>query len=1271
MTRKEQLLQQRQKAQAQVQRSLLGKLQKVAKQDEKLIGMLDGEMATRAISPIRATTPSPRSSAIRTNRSFQAHQKEYAEREKAIEELIAATAAKLEELERACNEKQAALADMVDRETIYHDMKERFESEAVEAGVHGSRLRQVVTERMAELKKSSIPSEDAQGTDMTRKQIQLDEREKHLIEEEQGAIALREHLAALIDSQRLRSAELTEEVKRKQAELAAREAELAQAREDVVAKEKKLELRERIDRDQAKKVDAREAELLQREKQLHINERMLKENMRFRKKQIGQAVEFVADKEKEAQYVNTQVEALLADWRNTEAQLNELKGDQKTLMQTIEVLSNQYANLKRLFDGKRSDIDWMDRHLSSLLAAWRKFEDDARSAERLEMLNPATRDLLARCDIVATTLERNRNAWEAQLQRITTAQAAHVEIPEGLEERKQRIIELTAKNEELTQSVNELLETQAEYLQQREIVAEPDLSMMTGGKAILKPLLPTKSSRRHLSTLRTSGSQVRLSVPNDMAPPVFTKRKLGFHDNVLELKLQEIDQLLDTEVDYANRDGISAQSVVHSYRLIVLRQHDILRITAKLKAKAAALAKQEDEIHEIRHQLSNADMLLRADQRRVDDEMRVLHEKEMVIGDKYATLDQYTADVTAAKVQWSSQLEELKVKRAELAQSKGKLEEDVEFIKETVRKMSTLLDEKKAAVDEATQQLLATAQTHDATHKQLLEWERQCLTKQEELTSTTFTLEKVRDEMSAKETLIKKLDSDVMEVQQRLEEAQMSARKEQQTLQIRERELKAALAVIQGDLETLNAQYNLRKGELQTITDTLAKKAKEQGNIEGLLRFILSDLKEKQVELEATKKRHKDLMDQNAKEVDRVQNEIADLQKVKSAVQDSIRDLDKQKAIKQEELDQIARDIADQAETGKLAVTAKLEQSQSLQERQRQLKQSLEEMESKLDEKNKELTTISEVVTVHKREISSLEAIKSSLHTEGEAQGKQHADMINLRQKDVRDMDMQLNQKKKELENIKAMISIKQQDYEGLNTLVAMMLQERDELEKTPLPDPQDFARAQEEFRRMQQQMSLDHGPSPDGGSILGLDGAAAPTDRSSSAMGASGGKRVNFGPEGNDEFTTFIRTGDLDNTRTVTPKSGLRPADAGVLGINDIQDISNQQRPKREVQFQADDGGEGVGGSPAAAAGPEKSEDVIMQELDELEAYDYSSVHPGLLEEYARKLQEQLQEEKVAHLLTKNTLKRQQKVHLKLMIREKKATEALKALQAQAATSA
>ena len=37
-------------------------------------------------------------------------------------------------------------------------------------------------------------------------------------------------------------------------------------------------------------------------------------------------------------------------------------------------------------------------------------------------------------------------------------------------------------------------------------------------------------------------------------------------------------QLIDSGVDYVNRDGISAQSILHSYRYITLRQQELTQL---------------------------------------------------------------------------------------------------------------------------------------------------------------------------------------------------------------------------------------------------------------------------------------------------------------------------------------------------------------------------------------------------------------------------------------------------------------------------------------------------------------------------------------------------------------------------------------------------------------------------------------------------------------------------------------------------------------------
>jgi hypothetical protein len=57
-------------------------------------------------------------------------------------------------------------------------------------------------------------------------------------------------------------------------------------------------------------------------------------------------------------------------------------------------------------------------------------------------------------------------------------------------------------------------------------------------------------------------------------------RRLGYLDNVLEMRLREIDSSLDTGVDYINRDGVSVLAILHSYRLLSVRQHEYVNVAA-------------------------------------------------------------------------------------------------------------------------------------------------------------------------------------------------------------------------------------------------------------------------------------------------------------------------------------------------------------------------------------------------------------------------------------------------------------------------------------------------------------------------------------------------------------------------------------------------------------------------------------------------------------------------------------------------------------------
>lgn len=83
---------------------------------------------------------------------------------------------------------------------------------------------------------------------------------------------------------------------------------------------------------------------------------------------------------------------------------------------------------------------------------------------------------------------------------------------------------------------------------------QADLDAMEHG---FRSLLSEKKLKRSTRLGSISGKPQLL--PTDMVP---LSRKLGFHDHVLERRLLEVDQLLDTDVDYLNRDGINAKSLV-------------------------------------------------------------------------------------------------------------------------------------------------------------------------------------------------------------------------------------------------------------------------------------------------------------------------------------------------------------------------------------------------------------------------------------------------------------------------------------------------------------------------------------------------------------------------------------------------------------------------------------------------------------------------------------------------------------------------------------
>ena len=96
------------------------------------------------------------------------------------------------------------------------------------------------------------------------------------------------------------------------------------------------------------------------------------------------------------------------------------------------------------------------------------------------------------------------------------------------------------------------MNTHKRILEEQIAERQSDLDAMEHG---FRSLVTDKRSKR-VTRNSLSGKQL---IPKDVVP---LRRKLGFHDHVMERRLQEVDQLLDTDVDYLNRDGINARSLV-------------------------------------------------------------------------------------------------------------------------------------------------------------------------------------------------------------------------------------------------------------------------------------------------------------------------------------------------------------------------------------------------------------------------------------------------------------------------------------------------------------------------------------------------------------------------------------------------------------------------------------------------------------------------------------------------------------------------------------
>lgn len=101
--------------------------------------------------------------------------------------------------------------------------------------------------------------------------------------------------------------------------------------------------------------------------------------------------------------------------------------------------------------------------------------------------------------------------------------------------------------------------------------------------------------------------------------------------------------------------------------------------------------------------------------------------------------------------------------------------------------------------------------------------------------------------------------------------------REQQTAQAREKELKHALEMLQNDLDSLQKTYSQRKGELQTMGEVLVQKQREHANMESIIRFVEHQVKEQNLELETAKRRHRELVEINNREGEKLHLEITTL----------------------------------------------------------------------------------------------------------------------------------------------------------------------------------------------------------------------------------------------------------------------------------------------------------------------------------------------------------------------------------------------------------
>jgi len=160
---------------------------------------------------------------------------------------------------------------------------------------------------------------------------------------------------------------------------------------------------------------------------------------------------------------------------------------------------------------------------------------------------------------------------------------------------------------------------------------------------------------------------------------------------------------------------------------------------------------------------------------------------------------------------------------------------------------------------------------------------------------------------------------------------------------------------------------------------------------------------------------------------------------------------------------------------------------------------------------------------------------------------------------------------------------------------------------------------------------------------------------------------RTQSDPRISDELSMFLEHG-LDGPRNpttpVAPLTAVTEDPSVSMTLEDLDDLrqaaehSRANKSTRDQKQTLDDGG------PIPSL--EMAEDEMMAQLDELDAYDYHNLHPGLLEEYARSLQRAVEDERRFHEQTKQGLVKKVKEIARLTYKLSKKDQRLKQLEAQ-----